>query len=65
MMTRTELKMLRTQHGLTQSALAELLGVHWNTVARYEQGALTIPEPMARLMALVLKTSPKKKKGRR
>jgi len=64
-MTPTELKMLRTQHGLTQPALADLLGVHWNTVARYEQGALTIPEPMARLVALVLKTLPKKKKGRR
>lgn len=62
-MTHDELKILRTQHGLTQLALAKLLGVHWNTVARYEQGALTIPEPMSRLIALVLKASAKK--GRR
>jgi DNA-binding transcriptional regulator YiaG len=64
-MTRHEIKTLRAQHGLTQLALAELLGVHWNTVARYEQGVLTIPESMARLVSLVLKTLPKTKKGRR
>jgi DNA-binding transcriptional regulator YiaG len=61
-MSGDELKALRTQHGLTQPALAELVGVHWNTVARWEQGARSIPEPIARLVVIVLKAS---KKGKR
>ena len=57
------LKKLRTKHGLTQTALAEQLGVHWNTVAKWEQGVRNIPEPMAKLVSLILKASSMKGKG--
>ena len=36
---------------LTQAALAELLGVTWNTVARWETGQRRIPELAVRLLA--------------
>jgi len=47
--------MLRKQSRLTQAALAERLGVTANTVARWEQEARSISEPMARLIRTVLK----------
>jgi DNA-binding transcriptional regulator YiaG len=64
-MTRKELKTLRTQRGLTQAALAALVGVHWSTVARWEQGVRVMPESMARFVVLVLKAGTKRKKGKR
>jgi DNA-binding transcriptional regulator YiaG len=60
-MTGKTLKTLRTQYGLTQPALAALIGVHWNTVARWEQGARAMPDSMARFITLILKTVGKKK----
>lgn len=62
-MTGEALKNLRVKHELTQTALAELLGVHWNTVAKWEQGVRNIPEPMAKLITLMLKQM--SKQGRR
>ena len=56
-MTGDALKILRTKHRLTQTALSELLGVHWNTVAKWEQGVRNIPGPMIKLVSLVLKAS--------
>ena len=49
--------------GLTQTKLAEQLGVHWSTVARWEQGVRKISQPVARLVMLL--NPPTRKKGRR
>ena len=54
-MKASELRVLRKQSRLTQAALAERLGVTANTVARWEQQARSISEPMARLIRTVLK----------
>ena len=59
-MTGDALKKLRIQHGLTQTALAKQLSVHWNTVAKWEQGVRNIPEPIAKLVSLILKASDRK-----
>ena len=42
----TDIKTLRERLGLTQAALAEAVGVHPNTVARWERGELGISAPM-------------------
>ena len=47
------LKRIRKRLGLTQSALAERLGVSPNTVARWERNEVPIREPMARLIRLL------------
>ena len=49
-----ELRKLRKRAGLTQAALAERLGLTPNAVARWEQRARSISEPMARLIRTVL-----------
>lgn len=48
--TREELQRLREELGLTQEQLAEEVGVHRVTVARWESGDRGIPEPVARLL---------------
>ena len=45
-----EFKGERAATGLTQAALAKLLGVHPVTVARWETGTRRIPEMAARLL---------------
>ena len=45
-----ELSRIREELGLTQEALADEVGVHRVTVARWESGARAIPEPVARLI---------------
>lgn len=45
-----ELTRVRGELGLTQEALAEEIGVHRVTVARWESGTRKIPEPVARLI---------------
>lgn len=42
-MTPVELKNWRDQQGLSQESLADLLGVHWMTVSRWELGKREIP----------------------
>lgn len=49
-MTFIEFKTHRDKLGLTQAALAMLLGVASNTVARWERGERPISEPIARLV---------------
>ena len=44
------LRTIRKRLGLTQALLAEQLGVASNTVARWERGERSIPEPVARLI---------------
>lgn len=64
-MTGPELRRLRRQLGLTQRALAALVGVTRNTIARQERGALGIGEPLARLVRLLAQTaSRKERKGK-
>ena len=55
-MTGTELVALRTRLKLTQVAFAERLGVHANTLARYERDEIAIPEPVARLAQILART---------
>jgi putative transcriptional regulator len=45
-----ELKHRRDRLGLTQTELADRLGVTWNTVARWETGQRRIPELAVRLL---------------
>ncbi|MBI3827493.1 MAG: helix-turn-helix domain-containing protein [Candidatus Rokubacteria bacterium] len=47
----------------TQVAFAARLGVHANTLARYERDELPIPEPVARLAKLLGKRRPSRQKG--
>ena len=49
------LRQLRHRLDLSQVALAKELGVHSNTIARYERDELRISEPVARLMRLICK----------
>jgi len=63
-MTGTELVALRARLKLTQVAFAERLGVHANTLARYERGEIAIPEPVARLaQILAARRPPKRTRG--
>ena len=67
-MSGVELHRIRKRLGLTQREFAEQLGWHWNSVAKAEQGAMTISPMAARLARLLLAvhegTIPKPK-GRR
>jgi transcriptional regulator with XRE-family HTH domain len=63
-MTGGELAGLRKRLGLTQVAFAERLGVHANTLARYERDELSIPEPVARLARILAGTDRPPRKRR-
>lgn len=54
-MTGSELKQRRDSLGLTQSQLAELLGVRQSAVSTWESGAAPIPHYRARLIEIDLK----------
>jgi transcriptional regulator with XRE-family HTH domain len=47
----------------TQAVFAARLGVHANTLARYERGDLAIPEPVARLAKLLTRERPRKRRS--
>lgn len=53
LMTGPQLRRVRKALSLSQAALAERLGIHSNTLARYERGELVIAEPVARLAKLL------------
>ncbi len=57
-----ELRDIRRRLGLSQTQMAPQLGVHWNSVARYERGEVGIPEPVAKLARLLLAMAKKKPK---
>jgi transcriptional regulator with XRE-family HTH domain len=61
-MTGTELAALRARLKLTQVAFAGRLGVHANTLARYERDEIAIPEPVARLAQILASTRRTSKK---
>jgi len=52
-MTPTALRRLRRRLGMSQAKLAALIGVHANTVARWERGELGMRPTTARLIVLV------------
>lgn len=53
-MTGPHCRRLRRRLGLTQVELAARLGVAGNTVWRWEAGQRQIPEPVARLLILLM-----------
>jgi DNA-binding transcriptional regulator YiaG len=53
-MTSAEFKRLREAAGLTQAALAGMIGVHPVTVARWETEMRRIPKMAARLLTLIV-----------
>lgn len=52
-MTGQKLKALRRRTGLTQAALAELVGVAPNSIARFERDELVMKPTTARLIEFV------------
>jgi transcriptional regulator with XRE-family HTH domain len=50
---------IRTQLGFTQKELAKQVGVHKNTVARWERNELSIRESTARLLQFVARDRPR------
>ena len=56
-MTGDELQRIRKRLRLTQTGLAERLGVSSNTVARWERDEVPIREPMVRLIRVLAKNS--------
>jgi DNA-binding XRE family transcriptional regulator len=59
--TGNELKEIRKRLGLTQPELADRIGVHWNTLARWERDEVPIRESMSRLIRSIA-ADPKKVK---
>jgi DNA-binding transcriptional regulator YiaG len=52
---------MRRRLGLTQAQFAALLGVTRVTVARWEVGTVAVPEPMAKLIRMVVESQPPRK----
>lgn len=61
----TALRGLRHRLELTQAELAGQVGVHANTLARYERDEITIPEPVARLVWMLVEKAEKKASRKR
>jgi DNA-binding transcriptional regulator YiaG len=63
-MTPAHLKQLRGQLGYTQAELAKAIGVHVMTVSKWETGVSGIPEPVAKLVQLMLaeRSAPKRRR---
>jgi DNA-binding transcriptional regulator YiaG len=61
-MTGHELRAVRKRLRLTQPALAAQVGVHWNTVARWERDEVGISEPVARLVRMLAKQHPPRRR---
>lgn len=60
-MTGAELKRCRERLKLTQVAMAKEIGIHPNSLARMERGNMTISEPVAKLVQLIVKVSKDKR----
>ena len=57
-----QIKAIRAALGMTQAELARILGVSWNTVARWERGEM---EPPGNLLDLALRTVEAEERGRK
>ena len=64
-MSGKEVRQIRTTLGLTLAGMADLLGVHWNTVARWERDEIRMSEPTARLVRILSQPKLARKKARR
>lgn len=53
-MSGADFRHARALLGLTQRALAEALGLHWNTVARIERGEIRVTRHVAAALRLLL-----------
>jgi DNA-binding transcriptional regulator YiaG len=53
-MTPSDVKRLRKQLALTQSELADTIGVHAMTVSKWETGVHKIPGPVVKLLQRML-----------
>ena len=62
-MNGSELRRHRAKMGLTLKGMADLVGVHWNSIARMERGEMTISEPVARLVRLLGTLQRKRKRS--
>jgi DNA-binding transcriptional regulator YiaG len=54
-----DIKKLRVSADLSQAKLATLLGVHANTIARWEREELYISEPVSRFLKLICEQAKK------
>lgn len=61
-MTGEELREIRQKLGVSQHKFAPQLGLHWNTLARFERGEINISGPVAILARLLLKLAEAEKK---
>ncbi|WP_425163852.1 helix-turn-helix domain-containing protein [Candidatus Binatus sp.] len=61
-MNAKELKRCREKLGLSQVELAKKVGVHPMTVSRWQRGMVPVPEPAARLLALLVSTQSRRGK---
>jgi transcriptional regulator with XRE-family HTH domain len=52
-MTGQELREIRKMMRLTQREFADLVGVHWNSIARQERDEIGIRESQAKLIRLI------------
>jgi DNA-binding transcriptional regulator YiaG len=51
-----ELRRIRKRLGLTQKQMARLIGVAWNSVARWERDEMDMKTPTEKLIRLLGKT---------
>lgn len=54
-MTGEELRAIRKKLNLSQHKFASQLGLHWNTLARFERGEINISGPVEILARLLLR----------
>lgn len=54
-----ELRTIRKQLGLSLMQFAPQLGIHWNTLARFERGEINISGPVEKLSRLLLELTEK------
>ena len=63
-MSGAELRHIRQQLGLTLQQFAPQLGIHWNSLARFERGEMNISGPVEKLSRLLLELAEKNPDGR-
>lgn len=60
-MTGTDIRAIRLAHGLTQRALAALLGYHTNHLAKIERGEVKVTQHLEKLILFALPKKSAKK----
>ena len=58
-MSGVELRTIRKRLGFTLQQFAPQLGIHWNTLARFERGEINISGPVEKLARLLLRLAEK------